>query len=226
MLYNVIAEDGGGTTYVPTALGNVLLALVIVALLAAAVAFAKRRAAKPGSGKLTAKQLAFCAAAISLGTVLSNVKLFHFVTGGSITLLSMLMVCLPGYWFGLEAGLTAAAAHGVLQLVTNPYVIHPAQLIVEYLLAFGALGLSGLFCNAESGLLKGYAVGVAGRWVFASLSGWIFFGQYAWDGWHPLLYSITYNAIYIFSEAAITLVILAVPQVKSAFARVKKLAAE
>lgn len=231
MLYNVVVNDGGETAYVPTTLGNVMLfiviaALVILTLLAVATAFAKRKSAKSGSGKFTPKQLAFCAVAISLGTILSNVKLFHFPFGGSITLLSMLMICLPGYWFGLGAGLTAAVAHGVLQLVINPYVVHPAQLVIEYLLAFGALGLSGLFCNGENGLLKGYAAGVAGRWVFASLSGWIFFGQYAWDGWNPLLYSFTYNAIYIFSEAAITLVILAIPQVKNAFARVKKLALE
>lgn len=234
MLYNVVVDEWGKTIYVPTTLGNVLLALIILALLAAAVIFAGKKAAGNGTGKptgkltgkLTAKQLAFCAAAIALGTVLSNIKLFRFATGGSITLLSMLMVALPGYWFGLEAGLTAAAAHGVLQLVTNPYVVHPAQLVVEYLLAFGILGLSGLFCNAKNGLLKGYAAGVAGRWFFASLSGWIFFKEYAWDNWNPLLYSMTYNGIYIFSEAAITLAVLAVPQVKAAFARVKKLAVE
>lgn len=232
MLYDVIVNEGDKNTYVPTALGNALLILSIIALLAAAVFFARRKSApkpeagKTKAGKLTAKQLAFCAAAISLGTVLSNVKLFHFPFGGSVTLLSMLMVCLPGYWFGLEAGLTAAAAHGVLQLVTNPYVVHPAQLVIEYLLAFGALGLSGLFYRSKNGLLKGYAAGVAGRWIFASLSGWIFFKEYTWEGWNPLLYSLTYNGIYIFSEAAITLIILALPPVKNAFARIKRIAAE
>lgn len=232
MLYDVIVNEGDKNTYVPTALGNALLILAIIALLAAAVFFARRKSAvkpdvgKAKTGRLTARQLAFCAAAISLGTVLSNVKLFHFVTGGSVTLLSMLMVCLPGYWFGLEAGLTAAAAHGILQLVTNPYVVHPAQLVMEYLLAFGALGLSGLFYSSKNGLLKGYAVGVAGRWIFASLSGWIFFKEYTWEGWNPLLYSLTYNGIYIFSEAAITLIILALPPVKNAFARIKRITAE
>ena len=39
-------------------------------------------------------------------------------------------------------------------------------------------------------------------------------------------YSFTYNGIYIFAEAAITLVILAIPQVKKAFEQVKKLALE
>ena len=105
MLYNVVVNDWGETTYVPTALGNVLLVVVLIVLLAVAVVFAHKQRNKAGANdgdqkmahrKLTVKQLAFCAMAIALGTVLSNIKLFHFPTGGSITLLSMLVICLPG----------------------------------------------------------------------------------------------------------------------------------
>ncbi len=142
---------------------------------------------KMNRSKLTVKQLAFCAMAIALGTVLSNIKLFHFPTGGSITLLSMLVICLPGYWFGLGAGIATGVAYGVLQLLIDPYVLYPLQLVVDYLLAFGALGLSGLFSNAKLGLIKGYIAGVLGRYVFAVISGWIFFGYYAWEGWIPCL---------------------------------------
>ncbi len=178
------------------------------------------------SKKVTVKQLVFCAAAIALGTVLSNIKLFHFPTGGSVTLLSMLVICLPGYWFGLGAGLRTGVAYGVLQLIIDPYVLFPLQLIVDYILAFGAFGLSGLFTNAKAGLVKGYVAAVIGRFVFATISGWIFFGEYAWEGWNPLAYSLVYNAIYIFAEAAVTVIILLLPPVKNAMARVKKLALE
>lgn len=223
MLYEVLVNDWGETTYVPTTLGKVLLAVVILALLIAAVFVAKKQAGK-SSRKLSAKQLAFCAMAIALGTVLSNIKLFHFPTGGSITLLSMLIICLPGYWFGLGAGLLTGVAYGVLQLLIDPYVLYPMQLVVDYLLAFGALGLSGLFSNQKFGLIKGYLAGVLGRYVFAVISGWVFFGAYAWEGWSALPYSLVYNAIYIFSEMAITLVILAIPAVRTMFGRLKSLA--
>lgn len=176
--------------------------------------------------KVTPKQLVFCAAAIALGTVLSNIKLFHFPTGGSITLLSMLIISLPGYWFGLGAGLITGVAYGVLQLIIDPYVLFPLQLIVDYILAFGAFGLSGLFTNAKYGLIKGYVAAIFGRFVFATISGWIFFGEYAWEGWNPLAYSLVYNAIYIFAEAAVTIIILLLPPVKEAMIRVKKLALE
>lgn len=236
MLYNAVDTDWGETLYYPTTLGNVLLVVILVALLAVAVWFAhtqrKKAAAPPADNadskmnrsKLTVKQLAFCAMAIALGTVLSNIKLFHFPTGGSITLLSMLVICLPGYWFGLGAGIATGVAYGVLQLLIDPYVLYPMQLVVDYLLAFGALGLSGIFSNAKFGLIKGYITGVLGRYVFAVISGWIFFGSYAWDGWDPLPYSLVYNAIYIFTEAADTLLILSAKPVRNLFAKLKDMA--
>lgn len=233
MFYDVIVNEWEETTYVPTSLGGVLLAVLVLALLGGAVAFARIQwkknagasAQKPG-GKLTVKQLVFCAMAIALGTVLSNIKLFEFPNGGSITLLSMLVICLPGYFFGLGAGLLTGVAYGVLQLLIDPYVLYPMQLVVDYLLAFGALGLSGLFTNAKNGMIKGYITAVLGRFVFAVISGWIFFGSYAWEGWDPLPYSLAYNAIYIFSEAAITVIILMLPAIKKALASIKKMALE
>lgn len=224
MLYDVVVNDWGETTYVPTTLGNVLLVAVILLLLFGAVAVARKREMISNRKKLSVRQLSLCAMAIALGTVLSMIKVFKFPTGGSITLLSMLVICLPGYWFGLGAGVLTGVAYGVLQLLIEPYVLYPMQLVVDYILAFGALGLAGLFSRSSYGLLKGYLMGVVGRFVFATISGWIFFGMYAWEGWNPLVYSLVYNGIYIFSEAAITCVIISVPPVKEAFARVKQLA--
>ena len=63
-----------------------------------------------------------------------------------------------------------------------------------------------------------------GRYVFAVISGWIFFGMYAWEGWAPLPYSLAYNACYIFGEAAITLVLIAIPAVSKGLMQVKKTA--
>lgn len=235
MFYDVVVNDWGEITYVPTTLGKVLLVILIIALLGGAVAFARAQVKKKpdntvstrkSGGRLTTRQLAFCSMAIALGTVLSNIKLFHFPYGGSVTLLSMLVICLPGYFFGLGAGILTGIAYGVLQLLIDPYVLYPMQLVVDYLLAFGALGLSGLFSNARNGLIKGYIAAVLGRYVFAVISGWIFFGEYAWEGWNPLPYSLAYNATYIFSEAAVTIAILLLPPVRKAMIRTKKMALE
>ena len=63
----------------------------------------------------------------------------------------------------------------------------------------------------HSGLkTKEWLAGILGRYIFAVISGWIFFGMYASDyGFSsPVVYSMAYNGAYIFLEAGITIVIL------------------
>ncbi len=220
MLYEVVVNDWGETTYVPTTLGNILLAALIIVFLVIGTALIKKDSAK----KITAKQLVFCALSVALATVLSYIKVFKFPTGGSITLFSMLVICLPGYFFGLGTGIMAGIAYGLLQMLVDPYILYPLQLLVDYPLAFGALGLAGMFRNAKHGLIKGYILGILGRYAFAVISGYVFFGMYAWDGWAALPYSLVYNAIYIFSEAAITIAILCIPAVKKSITQIKTMA--
>lgn len=167
------------------------------------------------------RKLVFCAMCIALASVTSMIKVYEFPFGGSVTLCSMLFAVLPGYFYGFSTGLISGIAYGVLQFILGPYVLTPIQVIVDYPLAFGALGLSGLFASAKGGLYKGYVAGCIGRWFFAFLSGWIFFGEYAWEGWNPAVYSAVYNLIYIAAEAVLTLIILAIPAVYQAVRRIK-----
>lgn len=62
----------------------------------------------------------------------------------------MLFLVLIGYWYGLRAGLMTAIAYGFLQLVSDPYIISIPQMLVDYIFAFGALGLSGLFSKSKT----------------------------------------------------------------------------
>jgi thiamine transporter len=145
--------------------------------------------------------------------------------GGSVTLFSMFFIVLIGYWYGTAAGLVAAVAYGILQFLIDPYVLSIPQVLIDYILAFGALGLSGLFSNAEHGLIKGYIVACLGRYFFAVLSGWIFFAVYTPDFFNSaLIYSLAYNGAYIGLEAVITLVIIFVPAVDKALKYVKNIA--
>ena len=173
--------------------------------------------------KLSVKQLVFSAMAIALAMITSMIKIIDMPMGGSVTLLSMLFIVLIGYWYGLGAGLTAAIAYGVLQLIIDPYILSFPQMMVDYLLGFGALGLSGIFSNKKYGLIKGYLVGVLGRYFFTFLSGWIFFGMYAPETFpNAAVYSLAYNGCYIGTEAVITLIIIAVPPVSKALETVKR----
>ena len=211
--------DEWGTSYALTGLGyGALIALMIVLLLLACFL--------SGEKKIKTKQLVFSAAAMALAMITSFLKLFDAPMGGSVTLFSMLFICCIGYWYGLRAGLMTGVAYGLLQLISDPYIISLPQMITDYLLAFGALGLSGLFCNKKNGLIKGYIAGVLGRYFFAFLSGLIFFASYAeGTGMSAPVYSLAYNGAYLGLEALITLIVLAIPAVNKAFARVKEMAA-
>lgn len=159
--------------------------------------------------------------AIALATVTSYIKLFDLPMGGSVTLFSMLFITLIGYWYGPRAGIVTGVAYGILQFLLDPYFFSIPQILVDYPLAFGALGLSGFFRNRKYGLMTGYIAGVAGRYLFAILSGVIFFASYAPEEMNPFIYSALYNGSYLGAEAVITLLILALPPVSKALAKIK-----
>ena len=71
-------------------------------------------------------------------------------------------------------------------------------------------------------MIKGYIAGIFGRFLFSTLSGVIFFAEYAPEGWNPVLYSMAYNGSYIAAEGALTVALLAVPAVHSAINRIKQ----
>ncbi len=167
------------------------------------------------------RRLAFCGVALALATIASLIKVFHFPFGGSVTFFSMLFICLIGYFYGPLTGICVGIAYGVLQIMIEPLIYHPLQVIMDYFLAFGSLGLSGFFWKKKNGLLIGYLVSITGRWIFASLSGYIFWSEYAWEGWNVLAYTTVYNGIYIYAEGVITMILILLPPVANAIARIK-----
>lgn len=211
--------DDYGVSYSLTGAGyGALVALMLLLLLLACFITGGKR-------KIATKHLVFAAVAMALAMITSFLKIFEAPMGGSVTLFSMLFICCIGYWYGLRTGLMTGVAYGLLQLISDPYIISLPQMITDYLLAFGALGLSGLFCNKKNGLVKGYIAGVLGRYFFAFLSGLIFFASYAeGTGMSAPVYSLAYNGAYLGCEALITLIVLSIPAVNKAFARVKEMA--
>lgn len=215
--------DEWGSSFELTGAGYAVLVLIMVVILLAACLIGGGNRKK----KFSTRQLVFSAAAMALAMVTSMIKLFELPMGGSVTLLSMLFICLIGYWFGLSGGLMAAVAYGFLQLIVDPYIISIPQMLVDYIFGFGALGLSGVFSDKKHGLVLGYLLGVVGRFVFTFLSGVIFFGIYAADyGMTAAAYSFLYNGSYIAAEAIITIVIIMLPPVAKGLQRIKTMALE
>lgn len=217
-------DEWGDNALKLTPAGIAAIAAVVIILIAITLIVRQK---KQHSKKITTKQLVFSAMAIALAMVASMIKLFDLPMGGSITLMSMLFVVLIGYWYGPYVGIMTAVAYGLLQFVLEPIFYTVPQMITDYPLAFGALGLSGFFYKKKHGLIIGYIVGVLGRYFFAFLSGLIFFAAYAeGSGMSAPIYSLAYNGSYLITEAVVTLVIIALPPVANALKSIKKIATE
>jgi thiamine transporter len=126
--------------------------------------------------------------------------------GGSVTLGSMV----PLLWFALRRGprwgIEAGLVYGMVHILyVSGEVALPSQILLDYPLAFGALGLAGVFRTRP---LVGVGVGILGRFIFHFISGAIFFGQYAWAGWDAYSYSAVYNASYLIPEFITSAIII------------------
>ena len=216
----VTSNYDGEISYSPTMAGNIALVVVIGLIFIAMMAMTRTK-----KKKVDAKQLAFSAVAITLAVVTSMYTVIEFPFGGSITLFRMFFICLIGYLYGPKVGVLTGVAAGLLDMLLKPYVVHPVQLFLDYPIAFGCLGLSGLFSKAKYGIIKGYLLGVFGRYICHVITGVVFFYMYAGTK-NPLVYSLGYNASYIVPEAIATILILFVPAVRNALGEVRRMAVE
>ena len=187
-----------------TPAGVITVAVLIVGLIVLAIILQPK---EKKNSRFSTKQLVFSAIAMALALVTSMIKLFSLPLGGSVTLMSMLFIVLIGYWYGPKAGIMTGFAYGLLQFVIEPVFYTVPQLITDYPLAFGALGLAGFFRNKKYGLQIGYVVALLGRLFFAWLSGVVFFASYAdGTGMNVPVYSLVYNGSYIFAEGILFLI--------------------
>ena len=214
-----LTYDAENWEYHLTTPGYVVLVILMVAALVIPIALSRKN-----SKKMSAKQLTFCAVAMALALVTSFIKFASLPMGGSITLFSMFFICFIGYLYGPKIGIMTGVAYGILQLIIEPYIYAPLQVLLDYPLAFGALGLAGFFSNKKFGLTTGVIVGILGRYICHVISGYVFFASYAPEGMNPMIYTLGYNATYIVPELIATVIVVSLPPVTKALKYVKTMA--
>lgn len=186
-------------------------------------------------------RLTVTAVMIALGTVLSMLKIYSLPYGGSVTFFSMLPLLMVGYMFGVKWGLFSGLVYGILQcvlgeLTSTPFASQSALnvvfiILLDYLVAFAVLGLSGTFKgkikNTAVSFATGSVVAMLARFVSHFVSGVLFFGT--WAEWYftqegfpawgqkildtfgglklSMVYSLIYQASYMIPEIIITAVV-------------------
>lgn len=195
-------------------LGQIVTVLVIIFLFLGILLSGKGK-------KFDTSAMVTSAILVALAIALNQIIIFRMPQGGSVTAFSMLPIVLCAIFFGLRRGLMAGICVGLLDLIFNPYVIHPVQMILDYPLAFGALAFSALFYTKKLGIIPAYLFGVFSRYLCAVLSGIVFFGEYAPEGFNAISWSLWYNLTYLAAEAALTVAVLMIPSVRRTIYRLK-----
>ena len=184
-------------------------AILIIGLVVTAFLVDKNKLA------FTTKSIATAGVCTALSFGLSFIKFEGlWLQGGSITLFSMLPIMLYSYAFGMKKGLIVGLIYGLLQAVQDPYIVHPAQFLLDYPLAFAMTAFSGvlngtkIFNNIPQ-LKFGISAFIGGFFRAFShvLAGVFAFGAYAVGegATNFLAYSIVYNS-YVFIDVALVII--------------------
>lgn len=192
-----------GALYV-SAIGLVALSLAIVFSVGRNTTF-----------EFNSRSVAFAAVCIAMSFALSYVRVFRLPQGGSVTLASLLPVMIFSYIFGIKKGYLVGIIYGVLQAIQDPWIVHPAQFLLDYPIAFSAIAFAGVFCEVQalkklpqvSFLLGAVFTGIA-RYLCHFLSGVFAFGTYAAEAEYSsiTLYSAAYNS-FVFVDIVVTIVV-------------------
>lgn len=192
---------------------------ITIAILIALVGISLLLSYKGKNKKMNTKVLVYGGLCIAMSFTLSYIRLYRWPQGGSITPGSMLPMFIFAYMFGPRAGIIAGTAYGLLQLIQDPYIVHWAQVLLDYPIAFAAMGLAGL---DRKHLPVSVLIGGFGRFMAHFISGFIFFGCYAPEGMNPVWYSFLVNILIVGTETALCFVISLIPQLKAAVERLKE----
>ena len=160
-----------------------------------------------------AKSLTYGAICVALAFALSYVKFFSLPQGGSVTFASMLPIILYSFMFGTRKGLVVGVVYGMLQFIQSPQFYQPMQALLDYPIAFGALGIAAIAKRipfVKGNLLREFAVGsiiaILLRYFSHVVSGYYVFSSWKREGYTAVSWAFVYN-MFVFADLAIVLVV-------------------
>ncbi len=178
---NHIADDGYYSEYLEQTPLYICAAVLVAALIASAFVLGRK-----DKSEFDSRCVALAGICIALSFALSYVRLWEMPQGGSITLASLLPVMLFAYVYGPKKGILVGVIYGVLQALQDPYIVHPAQFLLDYPVAFAMVGLSGVFASVgkldklpQVKFVLGAILAGVLRFISHVLSGVFAFGAYA-----------------------------------------------
>jgi len=151
---------------------------------------------------------------VAIAFVLSYITLFRMPQGGSVTPISMLPLLVIGLRHGVKWGLCGGLIYACLQMLqqfwpppSQTAAAYISVVLLDYVLAFSLLGLSGLFKGKRFGLIYSIPLCLIIRFFCHFVSGIVIWGVYAPPDVPVWIYSLTYNGAYMAVELAFTMIV-------------------
>jgi thiamine transporter len=167
--------------------------------------------------KITVRQLAESALMIAAATLLSLIKI-DLPFGGGVTVVSMLPIILISHRYGWKWGVLTAFVYSVAQLLlgldnvayAENFVMGAGIILLDYIVAYTVIGLSGMFGKSRGAVAIGIAVTFTLRLMCHLITGAWIWGVWMPDEFmglkmtNPWFYSFLYNGWYMLFELVIT----------------------
>ena len=207
--YSRNISDDGYYNSATASVNQLALYIGAAAMIVLAVAGALFFGRKDKSG-FDSRCIALAGVCIAMSFALSYIKLWEMPQGGSVTFVSLLPLMIFSYIYGVKKGVMAGFVYGILQAIQDPYIIHPAQFLLDYPIAFALIGFAGLFAGVRALKLPqirftlGAIVAAVLRFVSHVLSGVFAFQAYA-ESTNVWVYSTAYNS-FVFVDMALVIV--------------------
>lgn len=170
------------------------------------------------------RTLCEAAVMISLATVLGLLMFPPFridlwANGGSIDFVMVPLIILA-YRKGIKWGVPAGLAFGLIKcLISGGIGWGLPSVLLDYVLAYGAVGLAGVFKGRKYGLVLGAVVGSLARFAVHFISGVTIYKLAVGDsaevfgmsfgGDAAVLYSVVYNGGYMLGNLILAVLVLA-----------------
>ena len=166
------------------------------------------------STKILAEIIVFSA----LSGALYVFRPFSLIYGGSVTLGSMVPVMWLSMRRGVRVGVISGLVFGILALFIDMLLVgaaniiaSPIQVILEYPVAFGVLGIAGVFHRKT----VGFAVAGAGLAIFVKFMIHYLVGAFIWvyvyefpSEWGQFLWPAVYNGSFLLVEFIISSILM------------------
>lgn len=183
-----------------------------------------------GSGCFYKKKIFVCILLLAAAYLISLYHIIELPAGGSVTFCSTLFLYLITYFFGVRIGAVCGVIYGMCKFLTalalDTHAPGISDMILDYMLAYGAVSLGG-FVRLREGkafgtLQMGYLAGMAARFIVACVSGMCFYYDEGRSAGANFRYVAAYNGGYILAEGLICFAILCIPPVIEALTYLKE----